>query len=216
VRTPLRKSVAAAAPLLAAALSLGCRSLPFPEPNLEGEYGEVLRTWAREQAVYEGLETRAFAHVIYLAPPLVDAQASMISRMRAEPPPERARTLERMRRETATPTFFAVMHTPDRNWNDLDSKTSIWRVAVDFGGGQFEPEKVERLERPFSAELQKLYPYLDEYAVAYVLRFPAAAAAAAPVVSAASAAGPKTASLPVMIMAGALGTMRFNWTVPGR
>jgi hypothetical protein len=210
VRTPLRKSVAAAAPLLAAALSLGCRSLPFPEPNLEGEYGGVLRTWTREQAVYEGLETRAFAQVIYLAPPLVDAQASMVSRLRAEPPPARARTLERMRRETATPTFFVVMRTPDRNWNDLEAKNSVWRVAVDFGGGEFEPEKVERLERPFSAELQKLYPYLDEYAVAYVLRFPAAAA------SAASGAGSKTASLPVMVMAGALGTMRFNWTVPGR
>jgi hypothetical protein len=207
VKTPLRRQIAAA-PLLAAALSFGCRTLPFPEPNLEGEYGKVLRSWARQQAVYQGLETRAFTQVIYLARPLVDVQAVMISSLRAEPAPARERTLERMRRETAAPTFFVVMRTPDRNWNDLESKTSVWRIAVDFGAGEFEPEKVERLERPFSAELQKLYPYLDEYSVAYVVHFPAAAAA--PV------AGSTTPPMPAMVIAGVLGAMRFNWTVPAQ
>jgi hypothetical protein len=205
---PLRTSAAAAAPLLAAALSLGCRTLPFPVPHLEGQYGEVLRSWTREQAVYQGLETRAFTQVIYLSRPLVDRQAELISGLRAETPPARERTLDRMRRETDTPTFFVVMRTPDRNWNDLDSKTSVWRVAVDFGVGEFEPERVERLERPFSAELQKLYPYLDEYSVAYVVHFPAAAAPASP--------GSTTARLPAMVIAGVLGTMRFNWTVPAK
>jgi hypothetical protein len=185
--------------------------LPFPAPQLEGQYGEVLRSWTREQAVYQGLETRAFTQVIYLARPLVDVQAEMISSLRAETAHARERTLERMRRETATPTFFVVMRTPDRNWNDLESKTSVWRIAVDFGAGEFEPERVDRLERPFSAELQKLYPYLDEYSVAYVVHFPAAAAA--PVTP---AAGSTRAPLPAMVIAGVLGTMRFNWTVPAR
>jgi hypothetical protein len=185
--------------------------LPFPAPQLEGQYGEVLRSWTREQAVYQGLETRAFTQVIYLARPLVDVQAEMISSLRAETAHARERTLERMRRETATPTFFVVMRTPDRNWNDLESKTSVWRIAVDFGAGEFEPEKVQRLERPFSAELQKLYPYLDEYSVAYVVHFPAAAAAAA-----APLAGSTTPPMPAMVIAGVLGAMRFNWTVPAR
>jgi hypothetical protein len=205
VKTPLRRPIAAAAPLLAAALSFGCRTLPFPEPHLEGRYGEVLRTWTRQQAVYQGLETRAFTQVIYLARPLVDVQGELISGLRAEPALARERTLERMRRETATPTFFVVMRTPDRNWNDLESKTSIWRIAVDFGAGEFEPEKVQRLERPFSAELQTLYPYLDEYSVAYVVHFAAAAAA-----------GRTPPPLPAMVIAGVLGAMRFNWTVPAR
>lgn len=203
----LRAAVLAAA--LAGALA-ACRSLPFPEPHLEGEYGRLLHAWTREQALYQGLENRAFAQVVYLSPQLIEAQAELISGLRAEPAPARARTLERMRAEAAAPSFFAVVRTPDRNWNDLESRTSVWRVAVDYGAGQFEPEKVERLEKPWSAELQKLYPYLDEYAVAYRLHFPAAAAQAAPPV------GSKAPLVPSLVMAGALGQMRFDWGVPAR
>lgn len=204
----LRRLTLAAA-LLAGALA-ACKTLPFPEPHLEGEYGRLLHAWTREQALYQGLENRAFAQVIYLSPQLIEAQADLISGLRAEPSPSRARTLERLRAEAAAPTFFAILRTPDRNWNDLESRTSVWRVALDDGAGQFEPEKVERLEKPWSAELQKLYPYLDEYAVAYRLRFPAAAAPAA------KAAGATAPLMPALVMAGALGQMRFDWSVPVR
>lgn len=206
--TVLRRLILAAA-LLAGPL-MACKTLPFPEPHLEGEYGRLLHAWTREQALYQGLENRAFAQVIYLSPQLIEAQADLISGLRAEPSPARARTLERLRAEAAAPTFFAILRTPDRNWNDLESRTSVWRVALDDGVGQVEPEKVERLEKPWSAELQKLYPYLDEYAVAYRLRFPAVAAPAA------KAAGASAPLVPALVMAGALGQMRFDWSVPVR
>ena len=185
---------------------LACQSLPFPEPHLEGNYGELLRRWTRESEVYQGLETRAFVQVVFLAPPLVDAQSELVADVRAEPAPARARTLARMRAAAATPTFFAVVRTPDRNWNDLDSKTSVWRIAIDYGAGQFEPASVVRMEQPWSAELQTLYPYLDEYSVAYEIRFPAAATP--------PPAGSSVQPEPALTIAGVLGQMKFDWSVP--
>ncbi len=45
-----------------------CRSIPFAEPKLEGEYGAALKAAAREAALFDNLETRAFVHVIQVTP----------------------------------------------------------------------------------------------------------------------------------------------------
>jgi hypothetical protein len=192
--------------LCAAGLS-ACRSLPFPEPHLEGEYGALLRRWTLERALYAGLETRAFVQVVYLAPELVDAQAAKVSDMRAEPAPQRAHTLEAMRAAAATPTFVAVVRTPNRDWNDLESKTSSWRLAIDYGAGQFDAERIERFERPWPPELQTLYPYVDDWSVAYRIHFPVASVTTPP--------PPGNAAphpMPRLVMAGALGKMLFDWS----
>jgi hypothetical protein len=183
----------------------GCRSLPFPDPHLEGEYGQQLKKWTREKTLYEGLETRALAQAVYLSTELVDAQAIKVADMRAEPAPLRARTIQRLRAEDSAPTFVVILRTPDRTWNDLDSRKSSFRVAVDFGAGEYEPEKIERFERPWSAEMHTLYPYVDEYSVAYRIRFPASSAPIPP------PGGGMPKALPRLIIAGALGKMEFNW-----
>ncbi|HEX9576238.1 MAG TPA: hypothetical protein VF993_00695, partial [Myxococcales bacterium] len=61
------------------ASATACRSLPFPDPHLEGPYGEELRKWTRTVALYSGLETRAFVRVVYLSPEIVQAQATELS-----------------------------------------------------------------------------------------------------------------------------------------
>ncbi len=189
---------------LAALLVLvaGCRTLPFPEPQLEGEYGQVLFKWTRNVALYSGLETRGFCRIAYLSPELVDAQAKKISEMRAEPPDEAQRTRERLRAQASTPTVFAVFYTPDKQSNDWNEKGSVWRIVLNLGLGQVEPQRIERIERPFNAELRALYPYLDDYSVAYVIHFPGQSAPAG-----------FTATEADMVVAGALGKMEFKWNL---
>ncbi len=182
------------------ALTAGCRTLPFPDPHLEGPYGSTLARWTRKAALYSGLETRAFVRIVYLSPELVAAQAREISQMRAELPDQAAATRERLRGENGHPTFFAIVYVPDRTANDWNEPNSAWRLAVNTGFGERAPERVERLERPFTAELRSLYPYLDDYSVAYVLHFP-------------DAHGPD-GSEPTdvqLIAAGALGKLQFTW-----
>jgi hypothetical protein len=196
------------------AVTTACRSLPFPDPQLEGEYGKALKKWTRQVALYSGLETRAFVRVVYLSPEFVNAQALELSRMRAELPDKAAETLARLREEYRQPSFFAVAYMPDRTANDWNDPNSVWRIALNLGIGERPPDRVQRIEVPFNAELRALYPYLDEYSVAYRLRFPD------PVLppTAPAPAGATQRFTPTeaqLIAAGALGKMLFRWRLDG-
>jgi hypothetical protein len=182
----------------------GCKSLPYPDPLLEGDYGNQLARWTRTYVLYEGLETRGFCRVTYLADEFLDAQARKISEMRSESPEEAARTRERLHKDNATPSVFAIFYSPDKQANDWNEKNSVWRIALDLGLGQVQPEKMERFERPFNPEMRALYPYLDEYSVAYQIHFPAVAAQAP-----GGAAFTPLAAL--LLISGAPGRMEFRW-----
>lgn len=207
--------------LVVALLGLSCRSLPFPDPHLEGDYGKALKRWTRAVTLYSGLETRAFVRVVYLSPEFVAAQATEIARMRAELPDQAAQTLARLRDEYRKPSFFAVAYFPDRTANDLNEPDSVWRIALNLGTGEHTPEHIVRYDRPFNAELRALYPYLDEYSTAYLIRFPdPSPPPAAPPASAAQVPPPRPLEqfIPAeahMVIAGALGKLSFNWRLDG-
>lgn len=205
------------ATVAAVMLASGCRTLPFPDPHLEGEYGKSLKRWTRTVALYSGLETRAFVRVVYLSPEFVAAQAQQISRMRAELPDQAAQTLEKMRDEDRPPTFFAIAYMPDKTANDWNEPNSVWRIALNVGMGEQGPDKIVRYERPFNAEMRALYPYLDEYSTAYLIRFPQPAPAE-PQANAAAPTRPMESFIPGevhLVIAGALGRMTFNWRLDG-
>jgi hypothetical protein len=203
--------------LLAAAIialtSFSCRTLPFPDPHLEGAYGESLRKWTRTVALYAGLETHAFARLIYLSPDFIEAQSKQIALLRAELPDQTEATREKMLTDDHAPTFFAIAYIPDRTANDWQKKDgSVWRIAINVGLGEISPASVQRIEPPFDAELRALYPYLDDYSVAYVIKFPEPAVPQ-----------PKPGEMPIqfslteasVVIAGALGKMDFHWRLDG-
>ena len=196
----------------------GCRSLPFPDPHLEGEYGKAIKRWTRTVAVYSGLETRAFARMVYLSPEFVAAQALELSRMRAELPDKAAETLAHMREEYRPPSFFAIAYMPDRTANDWNEPESVWRIALNQGMGERAPDKIVRYERPFNAELRALYPYLDDYSVAYLIRFPEASPQGGKAASPPPPQRPLESFIPAevhVVVAGALGKLSFNWRLDG-
>ena len=179
-----------------------CKTLPFPEPELEGEYGKALALWTRKVAVYAGLETRGFCRVVYLSPEFIDAQAKKIAEMRAERPDQAQQTRAKLHDDNATPTVFAVLYTPDRQSNDWNERDSVWRIALDVGFGEVEPQRIERYDRPFNAEMRALYPYVDDYSVGYAIHFPAPKAP--------PGFHPTDARF---IAASALGKMEFKWNL---
>jgi hypothetical protein len=195
------------------ALVAACRTLPLPEPELQGQYGKALKKWTRKVALYSGLETRAFVRVVYLSPEFVELQAKEIARMRAELPDQAAETWKKLREDYRQPSFFAIVYIPDRTANDWNERGSVWRLALNMGTGERAPDHIQRFEPPFNAELRALYPYLDDYSTGYLIRFPdpmPALASAAP--------GPPPAFVPTeaeLVVAGALGKMRFHWRLDG-
>lgn len=201
------------------AVAMACRTLPFADPHLEGEYGKAVKKWTRRVALYSGLDTNAFVRIVYLSPEFVAAQAREISKMRAELPDKAAETLARMLEQARHPTFFAVAYMPDKTANDWNEPNSVWRIALNLGLGEKAPERVQRFEVPFNAELRVLYPYLDDYSVGYLLRFPEPSPP-----QLASNVGPGQTPPPAptfspteaqLIIAGALGKMVFHWRVEG-
>jgi hypothetical protein len=193
------------------ALATGCRSLPFPDPQLEGEYGMALKKWTRKVALYSGLETRAFVRMVYLSPEFVNAQGLELSRMRAEQPDQAAATLAHLRAEYRQPSFFAVVYIPDKTANDWNQKDSVWRLALNMGIGERPPDRIQRYEVPFNAEIRALYPYLDDYSVGYLIHFPDPA----PSPSSKAAAELFAPVEAQFIAAGALGKMMFRWRLDG-
>jgi hypothetical protein len=197
---------------IVAVTSISCKTLPFPDPHLEGVYGQNLKKWTRTVALYSGLETRAFVRLTYLSPQFIEVQARQLSEMHAELPDQAAATLQRLRDENGKPTFFAVVYIPDKTANDWQHKDSIWRLALNLGLGEQPPLKVARYEVPFSAELRALYPYLDDYSVAYRIQFdapapPPGAPGAPPVTFTFNEVTTKISS--------ALGHMVFHWRLDG-
>jgi hypothetical protein len=182
--------------------AVGCKTLPFPEPELEGIYGKALTLWTRKAALYAGLETRGFCRVVYLSPDFLDAQAKMIAEMRAEHPEQEHQTRAKLLAENPTPTVFAVFYTPDRQSNDWNERESVWRLALDVGFGEVPPLRIERYDRPFNAEMRALYPYVDDYSVAYAIHFPAPQAP--------PGFRPTEARF---VAASALGKMEFHWNL---
>jgi len=192
-------------------LVCGCSRLPFPDPRLEGEYGAALKKWTRQVALYSGLETRAFVRVVYLSPEFVQIQAQELSKMRAELPDQAAQTLANLREQYRQPSFFAVAYMPDRTANDWNESNSVWRLALNLGAGERAPDRVLRYESPFNAEQRALYPYIDDYSVAYLIRFPDPQSPAMP----AQAQQQFTPVEAQVICAGALGKMLFRWRLDG-
>jgi hypothetical protein len=193
-------------------LLCGCSRLPFPDPKLEGEYGRALKKWTRQVALYSGLETRAFVRLVYLSPEFVQVQAQELSKMRAELPDKAAETLARLREEYRQPSFFAVVYMPDRTANDWNESGSVWRLALNLGAGERAPDRVLRYEMPFNAEQRALYPYIDDYSIAYLIRFPDPVT---PPASPGKAAQPFAPVEAQVIAAGALGKMQFRWRLDG-
>jgi hypothetical protein len=197
------------------AIATACRSLPFPDPELEGEYGKALKKWTRKVALYSGLETRAFVRVVYLSPDFVNSQALELSRMRAELPDKAAETLARLREQYRQPSFFAVVYIPDKTANDWNEPNSVWRLALNMGIGERPPDRIQRYEVPFNAEMRALYPYLDEYSTAYLIRFPEPTLSPSTVTTAGPAMEHFTPTEAQLIAAGALGKMLFRWRLDG-
>ena len=199
----------------------GCRTLPFPDPHLTGDYGKALKRWTRAVALYSGLETRAFVRVVYLSPEFVEAQARELSRLRAELPDQAAETLAHMRDENRQPTFFAIAYMPDKSSNDWNEPQSVWRIALNLGLGERAPDRILRYEGPFNAEQRALYPYLDEYSTAYLIRFPEATPPQQETTTTTADVPPPRpmeSFIPAevhMVIAGALGRMSFNWRLDG-
>lgn len=162
----------AAAALALVAVS-ACAFGPEPRPtSAEGGWATSRDRATRSGKIYDGLATNAFVRTVYLPREVRDARVARISEWKVLSTEETERLLIAERDAAARwEEFLVFLFTPDFSANDLDSKRSVWRLALVVPGStDVLPESIEQL-RP-DALVKALHPEIGDFDTVYKVRFP--------------------------------------------
>jgi hypothetical protein len=187
-----------------ALLGAGCAALhdraPVPAPG-EGEWAELRNGATRRAQLYDRLDHRATATATYLAPAVRDARAKRLGEWLSWTPEELAARLATERAEAGQYDEFLIsFYTANSRENDLDSRSSIWRVALELDEGELLPQKIVAVDA--DATLVNLFPFVGAFDTVYLVRFPH------------PSGGPLAGRLFAMEIASALGQLALDFRVP--
>ncbi|MBX3155610.1 MAG: hypothetical protein KF773_06405 [Deltaproteobacteria bacterium] len=174
---------AAAALVVAVAVAVGaaaCRPPPPPVsltgqwPDRVDPYWRVVERWTRTTRLQAEYQQVLQLSAVFKSPEWRAAHAVKDADTRGLVGEARLERLAQARAEDAGPYEVALLVTTwDRRENDLDrGKRSVWHVVlIDDDGREIEPLEIVRDKRPhFTVRAE--FPALDEFATAYVARFP--------------------------------------------
>lgn len=141
--------------------------------------GPASAPWAAARAhftrtgkLYDRFETHAIGTATYQAPEVRARRVAQVSAWKAMSAAERA-ALEAQEAADAErwDEFLVAFFTTETRDNDLDTKGSVWRVAVVVEG---EPDVLPAEIRTVRVDslLKSLYPHIQEFDLVYRVRFP--------------------------------------------
>lgn len=166
-------------PILAAvgAGALGCSGInalktKAPDPGTtEGDWAVIRNAATRRAIVYDEFQHRATVTVTYLAPAVREARARRLNQWLGWTQQELANRLETEATEGARyDDFLVAFFTSDRHSNDLDSRTSVWRIAVRLeNGDEVITHDAQALDA--NATVSSLFPYVSPFDTVYRVRF---------------------------------------------
>ena len=138
----------------------------------------TLRTWTRSTKIYNQLDDKLFMSATYHTPGFRRAFAVAF-------PDIYGHGGKITRRELVDLTggidqhhnFFVSFYTADKRWNDIARDDSIWRLSLysrDARGGGTETEVAPDDIIPIKMDenLRVVYPYINRFDKAYLVRFP--------------------------------------------
>jgi hypothetical protein len=151
---------------------VGERGPQVPDSKEESEYQATLDRYTSRAEIYDLMDTRLFTAATYQSWPFRDARVHRLGIFQVHPPVlvERNLSLERADFESFH-EFFLGVHVNYSRYDDFDRKDSIWRIVIATREGETTPLAVRRVGRS-DLNLRAMYPYLDEFWVAYWVRFP--------------------------------------------
>ena len=159
------------------ALALGCGAIntvrtkaPDPAVN-EGEWAALRNKATRRAVLYDEFRYRATITATYLSPQVREARARRLGAWQGWTDKELADRLAEEAREAAKFDDFTVaLFTADRSANDLDAKSSVWRLALRLeDGSELLTHDAEVLDP--NATVRNLFPYVSPFDVVYRVRF---------------------------------------------
>lgn len=177
-----------AAPLLLAA---GC----VMHPPVVGERGPKARSAAAETAyevtiskysdrgeAYDQLDARIFCAATYQSWAFREARVQRLASFQSQTAEQVLKTLDQERSAfDAYYEFWFGVHVNDLRFDDFDRPNSIWKLILVTDSTEAQPSQIRRMGRA-DLNMRAIYPYMDEFWVAYWVRFPRIALDGSPVV----------------------------------
>jgi hypothetical protein len=169
----------------------GCSLAPprvgEPGPSLpstaeENAYQSTLERYSDRAEVYDLLNARLFAAITYQSWPFRESRVRRMAIFQVQPPAlvDKNLAAERLAFCSFHEFFFGV-HLSHSRYDDFDRKDSIWRIALVTKSGETSPMSVERVGRS-DLNMRAIYPYMDDFWVAYRIRFPLQTSSGQPVI----------------------------------
>ncbi len=177
----MRRAVAIAL-LLAACGETATISLRDEWPAKVAGYDAVTDAWTRTTQLRGEFQEALSLSATFKSPAWREAHAERDAKNRMLEGEQRAQRIAQAQAEMAGPWEIEMMVTTwDRRENDLDrGKKSVWHVAlIDDAGNEVAPLEIVRDKRPLYT-LHAEFPAFDDFASAYIARFPRTAAVLGP------------------------------------
>jgi hypothetical protein len=145
------------------------------EKGVSPEYRAVLDTWTRTKVLHSQFETRADIFATFKSTPFRAAYAKDYARL-YDLTEAQAKARREVIEEVASDfdEFFFYAALPDRQANDFDKSSSIWKIYLfDDRGNRFEPVEIRKIDK-VTPLVTSFYPYVNpSYGTCYALKFPA-------------------------------------------
>jgi hypothetical protein len=147
------------------------------------DYDRVLGRWTRRALILRQLDQALEVHATLLSPDFRLAYAARFIHAYRLPPHEAERYRAQVLHEAVTRNEFFVSASSNRfNWNDLEKKQSLWRVALLTDRGvEVSPTKIKAHKDPPDPRAHAFFPHADIFSKTYRIEFPVSTADGAPV-----------------------------------
>lgn len=160
--------------LAAAGLLLASPIARAKAPKHEKVYEKVLKQWTREDKVYvwDNFEARLVWHATYLSPEYRAARRERLAGLYEWTNEELVKKIrEDAEEDSAGDEFFLSIYAGSSEWPEVGKDDGKWRIVLEQDGrAPVEAIKLERL--PLTQAERELYPFLDKWSIAYLVRFP--------------------------------------------
>jgi hypothetical protein len=160
-----------------------------PTGLLPADYPEVLKAWTREGHAFSGLEHKVTVKATLMAPMLRKAFEVRFPEVYGYGGVVTRQELREVSEETeSTLNFFVAVYTNNFRWNDLQRPDSIWHVTLETSDSlqgkptsSMDAVKIERIK--VDENLYTVFPYLNAFETAYIMRFPKFSPASQPLLA---------------------------------
>lgn len=152
------------------------------------DYPSVVKRWTRDSQYYSGPEIRVFLSATYHSWEWREAKVALLAKQEGLSSEAVETMLARERADYEQwHEFFLKFYTQPAKLNDLNQGDSQWRLSVsDESGhqltaGALDIKRLSDGTRYLDATTRRLYPYIDEFAIYYRVRFPRVQADGTPI-----------------------------------